>query len=213
MLASPEIVKRGIEHARHLYVQRVAGYTPPAEPFLDPEGLEWFRQRLPSVELFLEYGSGGSTLLANKLAVASVSVESDPYYADVVRESLPNPELATIVTPPMGLTVEWGMPLVGRRRKGVRYVNAPFEYLQSSPDLVLVDGRYRAACALETARRLNLSGTTATLFLDDYRDRPYYRVIEEYLGEPPMVGRAAVFEIGSCPVPEKVIRRLAEDAR
>ena len=40
------------------------------------------------------------------------------------------------------------------KAKGTRYINAPFNAIATEfPDLIFVDGRYRVACALESANR------------------------------------------------------------
>jgi hypothetical protein len=183
--------------ARFLYVQRVTGFDPPGRPLLDEESIEWLNRRLKSAKRYLEFGSGGSTVLANRLGVPSVSVESDRFYAAAVRQVLPSPEKALILTPSMGLTGPWGMPVLGRDRKGPRYIFAPFDQLtRGFPDLVFVDGRYRVACVLETARRAFEASATATLLLDDYTGRSAYHVVEDYLGKPELIGRAAAFVVG-----------------
>ena len=183
--------------ARFLYVQRIRGFDPPESPLLDDESVAWLAKRLRSAKLFLEFGSGGSTVLANRLGVPSVTVESDRFYAAVVRKLLPSPRRAKILTPRMGVTREWGMPIFGKARKGPRYVRAPFDQLKGDfPDLVFVDGRYRVACVLETARQAAEARRKATVLLDDYDQRPSYHVLEKHLGKPERVGRAASFLIG-----------------
>ena len=80
--------------ARFLYVQRIKGFDPPGRPVLDGASADWLAERLKAAKLYLEFGSGGSTLLANRLGVPSVTVESDRYYAAAVRKVLPSPEPA-----------------------------------------------------------------------------------------------------------------------
>ena len=202
------------DRLRFFYAQRIRGFDPPTQPHLDAETAEWLERQLRKTQLYLEFGSGGSTVLANKLSVPSISVESDRFYARAVCRSLADPEIARIRVPSMGMTAEWGMPLFFRRSKGARYVEAGFEALGDRfPDLVLVDGRYRVACALESARRASLAGACALLMFDDYEGRPFYHAIEEYLGQPERVGRAALFSIGEAAIPEEVARGFASDPR
>jgi hypothetical protein len=49
--------------------------------------------------------------------------------------------------------------------------------------------------------------------MDDYRDRPFYHAVEDYLGAPTRIGRAAVFEIGEREISQAVINRFITDAR
>jgi hypothetical protein len=192
--------------ARFLYLQRIKGFDPPKTPLLDDESEAWLAKRLKSTKLFLEFGSGGSTVMANRLGVPSVTVESDRFYAAVVRKALPSPRRARILTPRMGVTREWGMPVLGKARKGPRYVHAPFDLLKDAfPDLIFVDGRYRVACVLETARQAAEAHCKSTVLLDDYEDRPSYHVLEKHLGKPERIGRAASFMIGERSIPEDTV--------
>jgi hypothetical protein len=207
-------VESARELLRSFYVQRIRGFEPPLQPHLDPFTEKWLADRLERTKLFLEFGSGGSTLLANRLGVRTITVESDRFYAAVVEAALDDPKLATLIVPKMGVTTQWGMPLIFKRRKGARYVSAPFKLFENYyPDLIMVDGRYRVACVLETARLAHLRGTPAKLLLDDYEDRPFYHVLEEHLGTPVRIGRAAVFDVGRSGIQEEAVRLFATDPR
>jgi hypothetical protein len=207
-------LKSVIPALRFLYLHHVRGLDPPTAPHLDDEAAAWLEQQLPKTRLFLEYGSGGSTVLANRLGVPTISVESDRFYAETVQSVLPKPESTRMLVPPMGLTEEWGMPAFFKRKKGRRYVMAPFELLNDRfPDLVMIDGRYRVAAALESARRAARMGSSARLMLDDYAGRPHYHVLETYLGEPERIGRAALFVIGRTPVAKKDVEEFVTDPR
>lgn len=207
-------LKSAIPLLRFLYLQRIKGFDPPASPHLDDETAAWLEQQLPKTGLYLEYGSGGSTVLASKLSVPTISVESDRFYAAAVRGALPKPASVQILTPNMGLTREWGMPVFFGSRKGRRYVMAPFDLLDGRfPDFVFIDGRYRVAAALECARRAAQAGSSASLMLDDYEGRPHYHVLERHLGVPERIGRAALFRIGSTPVAEEIVDKHLSDPR
>jgi hypothetical protein len=94
----------------------------------------------------------------------------------------------------MATTFEWGKPAadVDLEALGISYADAPFDADEFSPDVVLIDGRYRVACAFAVATRV----TKRTIILiDDYVDREEYRVVEEYLGRPKLKGRLAVFVV------------------
>ena len=197
---------------RFLYVQRVRGFEPPGEPHLESEVVSWLYARLAQSSFYLEFGSGGSTLLANRLGVRTLSIESDRFYAAVVRRALASPEIVETIVPNMGLTREWGMPIFFRSKKGRRYVHAPFQRpMRGFPDLILVDGRYRVACVLESCRQAWLSCVKTTVLLDDYEGRHYGRMLEPILGKPDRKGRAAIFTAGETPVSEEeVCRHLAD---
>ena len=195
-----------------LYQQRIKGFDPPGdEPFMDPEGSERFKQELAKANNYVEFGSGGTTVQADRFRVPTLSVESDRFYARAVASRLQSQCVEQIVVD-LGFTGEWGAPLISNRNKGRRYVSAPFRG-GSFPDLILVDGRYRAACALESARRAHQAGATANLLFDDYGTRPHYRVVERVLGRPEMAGRVAVFNVGKRPVSQEAVQTLLGDKR
>lgn len=199
---------------RFLHLQRVRGFDPPTSPHMDDEAAAWLEQQLRKTRLYLEYGSGGSTVLASKLAVPTISIESDRFYAAAVRSVLPAPDQVRLLVPKMGLTGEWGLPVFFRGRKGRRYVMAPFDLLDGRfPDLVFIDGRYRVAAALESARRAAQAGSSARLMLDDYAERPNYHVLEQYLGVPERIGRAALFTIGRRQIAEEIVEEQLSDHR
>lgn len=109
---------------------------------------------------YAEFGTGGSTLLAVEAAFETiVGVESDPAWATAVREhAAVAPHVASgrasILHADLGPVGEWGTP----RRENValypRYLGtmwAEWARRAAFPDLVLVDGRFRIACALSVA--------------------------------------------------------------
>ena len=195
-------------------LQRVKGFGPPTGPHLDQETASWLADELRGTKLFVEFGCGGSTLMADQLGVPTLSVESDPYYATAVRRVLSHPESTEILALDMGITREWGMPMFFAKKKGLRYAKAPFELLGGrSPDLILVDGRYRVACALETAAHAARVGGSSKMLVDDYAGRPAYHILEKYLGLPARIGRAAMFVVGTRDIPAQAIREYSTDAR
>ena len=182
-----------------------------SEPHFDDTGSAYFREQLTRTRNYLEYGSGGSTVFASKRVQLLVSVDSDAHFLAAVRDRLAaddsvSGEHRSAVTKLMhvniGPTVDWGMPaftrLTARRvRRWQAYPSAPWRYLQSigqQPDLILIDGRFRVACVLESL--LNLSPVSeAQILVDDYITRPHYHVIERF-AEVEMAGRMAVVRPG-----------------
>jgi hypothetical protein len=145
----------------------------------------------------LEYGSGGSTLVAARLGKRVVAVESDAQWADnmnaILQSELPESE-ARVVYADIGATRIWGTP---RNRKGFeRYHTYPMaiwdDPKMASPDVVLIDGRFRVACFCATVMRCKQP--TLVLF-DDYGDRPNYHIVERLVQPKEMIGRMAVFEV------------------
>jgi hypothetical protein len=200
-------LKRYRELLEFFYLQRIKGFDVPSAPMLEPRTAEFLEAKLAEAKLYIEFGSGGSTLLADRMGVRTISVESDRYYAKAVRKRLSGPNVR-VLTPNIGVTAPWGYPLFRRptrrrQRRWRNYIEAPFA--NGAPDLVLIDGRFRVACSLQAAHHAHEHSHPATLLFEDYASRPQYRIIERYLGVPQMIGRVAVFEIGCRPVPKPII--------
>lgn len=207
-----DLARRSVDLLKFLYLQRVKGFDPPGdEPFMDPEGAARFKVELAKATRYLEFGSGGTTVIADRAGIETISVENDRFYARAVASRLAGGRVRQIVID-NGLTREWGFPLFPAPYKAEVYVGAPFGRYPF-PDFILVDGRYRVACALESARQAQLRGLVATLMFDDYLERPHYHAVEQHLGTPEMAGRAALFRIGSQVLPRAAVVDALRDSR
>ena len=163
------------------------------------------RDTYAAAEVILEYGSGGSTVMAGEMAGTCVfSVESDRDWAQMMRAWFAaNPPLAEVdvIWADIGRTKEWGHPASDRGWR--RFARYPLEVWDlpefRHPDAVLVDGRFRLGCVLATMLRIT---RPVTLLFDDYAQRDQYHRIEEFTGPPAgMTGRMARFELSPRPVP------------
>lgn len=149
----------------------------------EPE-ISYFKSLLPSVRSYLEYGSGGSTLLAAEQPGITriLSVESDPGY---IRENVePSPSVADAVREgrlefilvDIGQTKAWGYPKDrSKRYLWPNYAFSPYRHGHVA-DLILIDGRFRIACALAAA----LESPAARVLVHDYSIRKEYRVLERF---------------------------------
>ena len=194
-------------HARALALGRIRGHQVPDAPHFDPEALEYFLSRVLRGCLYMEYGSGGSTVLAASAGAQVISVETDPHYLRSVSKKVAVAAPGThagLVHADIGLTREWGRPVLTRptaRRVAAwtRYLEVPWsspELGDRKPDVILVDGRFRVAAALTCLKHLGADGGSEILF-DDYLDRPHYREVERFMPVAGTVGRMAIFK----PVP------------
>jgi hypothetical protein len=168
------------------------------EPWFDAPALAYFKSLLsrPGVN-YLEFGSGGSTVYASHHVATLVSVESDARYLAAVQRKIGACD-AELIPVDIGLTHDWGRPVFvkptpRRLARWRRYPQAPwpaFERRGMLPDVVLVDGRFRVACALETLLRV---GPECVVLVDDYAGRPQYAEIGSCAELIAMKGRMAVF--------------------
>jgi hypothetical protein len=197
--------------AKTVIHHRVRHFDVPSEPHFDAESTAYFHEQLESARNYLEYGSGGSTILASRMVTNLVSVDSDATLLSDVRRKLEQQDrraMAKLIYVNIGLTQDWGIPVFTkptrrRVRRWEEYAKAPWRYFRmigQQPDLILVDGRFRVACVLESLLSLSPFSNTRIL-LDDYVGRPEYRIVERF-ADLELVGRMAVLR------PRKLLDRI-----
>lgn len=158
----------------------------------------YVRQAYAAATTILEYGSGGSTLMGSALAGKTIlSVESDLDWAidlqgQIDRARLPSP--AQIYFVDIGATGKWGRPKDDRSWRTYHlYPNGIWdEPFFRHPDLVLIDGRFRAACFAVVCMRIT---RPVTILFDDYSRRSSYHVVERVSRPVRRIGRMARFEV------------------
>lgn len=197
--------------------QRIIGFNMPTSPHFDSmETTRWFISKLKESRNYLEYGSGGSTYLAAQYGVPFVCVDSDGFFLKQLKNKIEsdgflNESNQTYHHANIGLTEGWGRPAVFKQPSIQRlnlfrkYSDLPEVYTRKLyiPDLILVDGRFRVACALKILQFLG-DKKGWTLIVDDYVNRPQYHVIEEYAQLKFCVGRMAVFNEIKSSQPESL---------
>jgi hypothetical protein len=176
---------------------------------------EAVRAAYAAAECILEYGSGGSTVMAAEMPGKRVfSVESDPDWADMMRRWLsahPPAEgsRVEVVWADIGPTREWGHPV--DTAQWARFPRYPMGVWSrpdfAAPDVVLVDGRFRVGCALAAAY---LTEKPITLLFDDFAPRQAYHKVQDYLGPAELIGRMARFHITPQPIPKAHWLRLTQ---
>ena len=176
------------------------GYQINPSPQMPESQIDKFTKIVKSrkVRFYLEYGSGGSTILGAKLGIDKIiTVETDKVFLDAVLSHLKDYKGIVPLHSNIGLTTSYGYPLFGLKKKRHFSYCAPFfvskkkwekhaslpwdfinkKYPGESPDLILIDGRFRVASVLMSL--MNLKGDSTILILDDYRE--HYRGIEPYI--------------------------------
>jgi len=216
-------VRRVRDLARFFYNQRVVGFSVPDEPWFDDASSSKFRTLMARAKSYVEYGAGGSTILADRTDMPTITVEGDRFFAQAVQKKIREQSSVELLVANIGTTVEWGAPMFKnltpkRKALWLSYVDAPYKALKEKnrplPDLVLVDGRMRRACALESVRQAQAENQAVTVCFDDYTPRDSYKSVEDWLGEPKIVGRMAIFESQAAkPVTREVVLEAARDWR
>jgi len=164
-------------------------------------------------DVILEYGSGGSTVMAAELGKRVLSVESDKEWTRMMRDwFVANPPIGDVdvIWADIGETREWGHPVSDRGWKRFsRYPLAVWDLPEfAHPDVVLVDGRFRVGCALATAYRIT---RPVALYFDDYVNRRRYHEVEEFIGAPAETfGRMVRFDLEPAALPSGKLLRIVQ---
>jgi hypothetical protein len=177
--------------------------------------LDLYTALLAGARTAVEYGTGGSTLLALGAGVPRlVSVESDLGWIGMLREV---PAIAeaerqgrlTFVHVDIGRVGKWGKPVDGSgAARYAAYASAPWSHCDA-PDVVFVDGRFRVACALEAVLRSD--GSTKIAFHDFWK-RAQYHVVLPFVDCIDRVDSLAVFRRQTS-IDEGAARQLLERHR
>jgi hypothetical protein len=175
------------EHLDLMYAVELEGAMPHEETV-------FLRRQLRRARSYLEFGAGGSTLIALAGNVPIVtSVEPDARLAWYLESlAVTSRSNYTCHVPHVSEISAWGFPVSegDPTELGREYAHAADG--SSEFDTVLIDGRFRVACALAVAASVT---SKTTLMIDDYGDRAHYKILERYLGRPRMKGRLAVFTL------------------
>jgi len=176
-----------------------------------PEVAELVRETYAQARVILEYGSGGSTVLASEMAGKTVfSVESDKRWTQNLQAWLDQAGTGAGVRlhhTSIGKTGKWGRPVdhAGYRR----YHRYPLEVWDRpdfvAPDTVLIDGRFREACFY--AVMLRCTKRTVVLF-DDYADRRRYHAVERFARPVETRGRMAKFVLDERALPRDALTQI-----
>src|SRR5277367_3658000 len=199
----------------------VQGVVAPDEPHFDEAATPYFLSLLGDCRFYLEYGSGGSTILAAALKKPFVSVDTDRLFLQSLRRKIGAVTAAQrLLHADIGLTGPWGIPFpagkpsLQKLNKWKAYPKTPWPFINQDdyPDLVLIDGRFRVATALTCCIHMSAC-STAKILVDDYADRPSYHIIERHAKRVRMLGRMAVFQPLHCDQSKlnEVIHRYSSD--
>ena len=146
------------------------------QPLMSAAEVAQFELQLAGRASLLEFGCGGSTIVAARQVRQVVSIDSDPAWLAKVQAEIA--QQAVDFTPfhaDIGRVDEWGYPADATRlRDWPRYHTLIWRHLSGSPDAVLIDGRFRVACLLQAV--IHCKPDTIFLF-HDFADRPQYHVV------------------------------------
>ncbi|AZN36343.1 hypothetical protein [Iodobacter ciconiae] len=184
----------------------------PLSPHMPAAECEALAAALSNAQSYLEYGMGGSTILAAQLGVPRiVSIDSSEKWIDKVAcqlDPLQSPSQIELLHAPIGETIEWGFPKnTQMQSQWPDYYSKPWR-VAHDPSLVLIDGRFRVPCFLYSLLQLKPG---AIILWDDYRERSEYHHIEQHLAPSAYFGKMAYFLVPSYVNVEKILNNLFEN--
>ncbi len=160
----------------------------------------FFKKHLKECKFYLEYGSGNSTLLADKLKKKYISIEADRSFFNYLKNEK---KVSNIKYLNIGPTKYFSFPILPYyliQRKVNFYCNYlnSFFFKKKVPDLILIDGRYRAMVTLNIIRFLvkRKIKENITIIIDDYKFRKNYKVLKK-ITQIKLVGRFGVIKMNS----------------
>lgn len=159
---------------------------------------------------YYEFGSGGSTVAAcNSNNILSVtSVESDTtFYEKMCAYFNPKPEKLTFRFIDVGCKGNWGYPSPTCPQSTYEQY---YKSIDGNPDLVLIDGRFRVACALATWFAIDAA---AIVLFDDFFDRSFYHAVLDYYNVLERSGRMAVLQKKMVEPPHDILHKYSTDVR
>jgi hypothetical protein len=177
MAAHPVLARRELKAARDL-AQGIPNFSD--RPWLEESDIQFITGFVDQNHAVIEYGAGSSTLYFARHALEVHSVDSSRSYvtavaAEAARRSLSNVHLSRANIGPVG---EWGWPIdtyptKKNRERWIAYLDAPWSSIGDAPvGLVMVDGRFRVACAAYSiAKLIDRGQRNVAIFLDDFIGR------------------------------------------
>jgi len=151
---------------------------------MTPPEADILRRHLAGARHYLEYGCGGSTVMAASSSKATIySVDTDLGWIERLKDqedvqaaiAVGRLTFCHVDVGPIGA---WGWPATeGRIRNWPSYCIDPFALTDFRFDLILVDGRFRAAALLTCAV---MADDAATIICHDYALRHRYSNAEKY---------------------------------
>ena len=161
-----------------------------------------FENLLKSTNSYLEYGSGSSTVFAEKLKIEKIiSIEGDYYFSKYVNSKVIN---CKMLYRDIGPISTFSDPYIScvfplnelRKNKFKSYSDFPIGYYKKNnlPTLILIDGKFRVACALKVLKYfIESEFNNWNIVVDDYIGRSQYNILEYFFKNINLNGEQAVF--------------------
>ena len=153
---------------------------------------DFFKNELKNSKIYLEYGTGASTLLAEKEKKNYFAIEGDRNFYKYMNKRL---KKNNIKLKSLGVVKEFCIPVKfksdydlrkinNKERKDIKnYCNGILEEFEKEniiPDLILVDGRFRKLTGLYLYNFFKNKNNNFKIIIDDYLNRENYHELEKF---------------------------------
>lgn len=189
------------------------GISIPDAPFMSESERALFKESLQAARHYFEFGSGGSTVWAVNQGLTVYGVESDDQWVNGLKGKLG--ERCQVKAVDIGPTREWGYPVSLDNAEVFADYSKEILNHQVGFDLILVDGRFRVACAMAAIKHILMHSddpNAARIFIHDFWNRPNYHVVLEFLETVKRSESAGVFKLKSNVDTENIERVWEEYA-
>jgi hypothetical protein len=153
-------------------------------PSFAKNDLVMFNKYLDKANNYLEFGSGGSTYQASikpniKLLI---SVESDKDWFSIIKEKVKHSNFHYKFIDLKCKPNNWGYPSELCNKNIYKDYSNSISHkiskeIANTLDLILIDGRFRVACALKCHSLIN---DDCKIIFDDFLDRKHYHIVLTY---------------------------------
>ena len=182
-------------------------------PSFAKNDLEMFYKYLDKASVYLEFGSGGSTYQASlKPNIKKIiSVESDKLWYELVKKNVKHNNFCYHLIDLKCEPNKWGYPsgICDKNiyKKYSDIANSLNKDVSNKIDLILIDGRFRVACALKCHKIMN---NNCYLVFDDFLNRKYYHIILNYFSivEKTQDERMVILKKKNISIPIDIIKKF-----
>jgi hypothetical protein len=167
-------------------------------PHMSEAKIQLLTDSFARAEHYLEYGIGGSTVLAAQKSLKSIiAIDSSEAWISKVKDDIEKCKFTgniNLMHANLGPTAEWGYPVDHSKvMNWPLYYAAPWTTFRSigiDPDLILIDGRFRVSCFLYSVLHCKPG---VRILWDDYLNRPEYHFVENVLPPQGLVDDMTIF--------------------
>ena len=153
---------------------------------------DFFEQELNKSKVFLEYGSGSSTLLADKLNKNFYTIEGDKNFYKYMKKKINNNK---ILFKTLGIVNDYSVPIDSKFEYDLKKISNnhkirvknyckgildEFNEKKIIPDLILVDGRYRNLTGMFLYNFFKNKNIKFKIIFDDYVNRKNHHILDEF---------------------------------